>query len=501
MTISLKHAKTSAVADGGDTDLVQPSDWNAEHTLTQAADRILGRVTSGAGATEELTAAQVRTLINVEDGATADQSAAEILSALLTVDGTGSLLDADLLDGNEASAFATAAQGALADSALQSSDIGVSVQAWDAQLDSLSSASANGVSLVTAADYAAMRGLLDLEIGTDVQAYSANYTTAAANIADGAMVVGDGGSKAIKAHASGAPGTAAFQNTGTSGANVPLLNGTNTWSAAQTWSAECTFLSTDGSAFEGPFVNLYRLSPSVAANDGIGGLNFVGYDNASNAEVYARVAGQIIDPTNGSEDGRVVFSTTIAGAFDARFIVGAGVYHHSATGGDKGANTINFGAVYDDNSLLTCYVFDAALDGSIDDAKWDALVPDIRHPAQYDERVVETGQKDKAGKPVTRFEKQLRQEAYTEPRRHEDMRKFKARLGSKYDPLDIDKYIAHWREKRHLTSMPNEAAFDPEKGLPTGAWIQRLVETVEIQAVHIAQLHERLKALEGKQEA
>lgn len=39
-----------------------------------------------------------------------------------TNDGDGSGLDADLLDGNHASAFATAAQGALADSALQSGD-------------------------------------------------------------------------------------------------------------------------------------------------------------------------------------------------------------------------------------------------------------------------------------------------------------------------------------------------------------------------------------------
>lgn len=45
--------------------------------------------------------------------------------------------------------------------------IGTDVQAWDAQLDSLSAASANGVSLVTAANYAAMRALLDLEAGTD----------------------------------------------------------------------------------------------------------------------------------------------------------------------------------------------------------------------------------------------------------------------------------------------------------------------------------------------
>lgn len=36
-------------------------------------------------------------------------------------------------------------------------------------------------------------------------------------------------------------GTAATQNTGTSGANVPLLNGTNTWSAGQTFSTTATF--------------------------------------------------------------------------------------------------------------------------------------------------------------------------------------------------------------------------------------------------------------------
>jgi len=67
---------------------------------------------------------------------TADQTASGILTALLTVDGTGTGLDADLLDGNHSTAFATAAQGTLADSALQSSDIGSSVQAYDSNLTS-----------------------------------------------------------------------------------------------------------------------------------------------------------------------------------------------------------------------------------------------------------------------------------------------------------------------------------------------------------------------------
>ena len=34
MAITVKHSKTSTVQDAGDTTLVQPSDWNADHTLT-----------------------------------------------------------------------------------------------------------------------------------------------------------------------------------------------------------------------------------------------------------------------------------------------------------------------------------------------------------------------------------------------------------------------------------------------------------------------------------
>ena len=89
-----------------------------------------------AGTTASFTTADETKLDGIETGATADQTASEILTALLTVDGTGTGLDADLLDGNHSTAFATAAQGTLADSALQSSDIGSSIQAYDSNLTS-----------------------------------------------------------------------------------------------------------------------------------------------------------------------------------------------------------------------------------------------------------------------------------------------------------------------------------------------------------------------------
>ena len=50
-------------------------------------------------------AGAIRSFLNVEDGATADQSASEILTLIKTVDGAGSGLDADTLDGISSASF------------------------------------------------------------------------------------------------------------------------------------------------------------------------------------------------------------------------------------------------------------------------------------------------------------------------------------------------------------------------------------------------------------
>ncbi len=165
-----------------------------------------------------------------------------------------------------------------------------------------------------------------------------------------------------------------------------------------------------------------------------------------------------------------------------------GVLLEGATGGFKGAGTINTVGCYDDDTLLSCYVFDQILDGKISLAKWDAKVPDYikegRVEAQEDP---ETGQL---------IDVKVEDDIVVE-RQHDDMRKFRARIGTYYDPLTLDGYARHWKEKRHLTSMPNEETFDPETGMSTGAWVQRLIETVEIQAVLIEKLNERTKWLES----
>jgi len=72
-----------------------------------ATNRILGRDSSGAGAIEEITPANLRTMINVEDGATADQSNSEIKTAYEANSDTNAFTDALLSKLNGIAASAT----------------------------------------------------------------------------------------------------------------------------------------------------------------------------------------------------------------------------------------------------------------------------------------------------------------------------------------------------------------------------------------------------------
>jgi hypothetical protein len=54
MTVSLKHTFQSAKTDSADETLIQPSNWNEEHELELATNKLLGRATAGTGAAEEI---------------------------------------------------------------------------------------------------------------------------------------------------------------------------------------------------------------------------------------------------------------------------------------------------------------------------------------------------------------------------------------------------------------------------------------------------------------
>lgn len=54
MTIQIKHPFVSAKGDGGDATLVRPSNWNAVHSTSIATGQLVGRLTAGVGAFEEI---------------------------------------------------------------------------------------------------------------------------------------------------------------------------------------------------------------------------------------------------------------------------------------------------------------------------------------------------------------------------------------------------------------------------------------------------------------
>lgn len=89
MALSLKHAFNSAKGDGADPTKVQPSHWNAEHTITVGANKVLGGVGAGAVSEIDCTAAG-RALIDDADAAaqrtTLGLGALAVKSTVLTAD-------------------------------------------------------------------------------------------------------------------------------------------------------------------------------------------------------------------------------------------------------------------------------------------------------------------------------------------------------------------------------------------------------------------------------
>jgi hypothetical protein len=76
---------------------------------------------------------------------------------------------------------------------------------------------------------------------------------------------------------------------------------------------ELPLLSADPTAAPGPILSLIRQSASPAASDFIGIIKFDGMDAGSVRQAYASIWAQILDPTAGSEDGALSFSTYVAG--------------------------------------------------------------------------------------------------------------------------------------------------------------------------------------------
>lgn len=206
-----------------------------------------------------------------------------------------------------------------------------------------------------------------------------------------------------------------------------------------------------------PTLTLRRGDTSGSYPEGAGKLAFAGRDSIGTDTNYANITTNISDATDGSEDGSLLFDTKVAGgAMATQMTVANGVVIGAPTGSFQGVGTLNATALYDDGSALTDYVLDAYLTGGIDLDYYDATRADGAHiPA----------------------------------------RNFSVNT----DELDPESYACKWQESHKLPAFDRlEQRQAAGEKLGIGASIQALIETCEVQAVHIEQLRQRIELLENK---
>ena len=88
-------------------------------------------------------------------------------------------------------------------------------------------------------------------------------------------------------------------------------------------SGNLTIISSDAGAGTGPRFDITRNSATPAANDILGQIRFMGEDAADNSLSYISIFGQLIDPTDGSEDGSLEIDVRLAGTNRSRILANA----------------------------------------------------------------------------------------------------------------------------------------------------------------------------------
>ena len=198
--------------------------------------------------------------------------------------------------------------------------------------------------------------------------------------------------------------------------------------------------------------------PLVLVRNDVGGMNMFAFENngitrwrcVTNATGYPMLFQ--------NENNLAVITCTQAQTVD----IGSPTTQPAPTAGD-----LNAVRLFSNGTEVTCYVLEKAY-GVFDQAEWNALTaPKV--------------ERDTEGTIIR-----------STPQDHEPAKAFDAR-----NDLDLEDWCTRLKARKALPNFPAKAEWPAFGQMDLGAWCQKLLEVVEIQAVHIEQLHERVKALES----
>ena len=108
---------------------------------------------------------------------------------------------------------------------------------------------------------------------------------------------------------------------------------------------QLTLESTDADATVGPRLDLYRNSASPAANDYLGQIRILGEDSAGNDLSFVSIFSQLLDPTDGSEDGSFELDVRLNGSNRSRMLSNS-----TETVFNEDSQNIDFRVESDDNA-------------------------------------------------------------------------------------------------------------------------------------------------------